>query len=154
MMTPTDSPAAFQAFAAARGIALPASTPADGLRLMLAFYESVGAPGCDGPDGDMLLFQWGTYDWGDGRHFELNLTRQFIEQGEDPEDADDDAMSQLGLTYRFEATPERDALGQGDRWCPGRDELSAFRAFVVSSSPWAACANARAVTVVLDHSFV
>jgi hypothetical protein len=29
----------------------------------------------------MLLFQWGTYDWGTGEHFGFNLTRQLIGEG-------------------------------------------------------------------------
>lgn len=33
----------------------------------------------------MLLFQYGTYDWGNevGKHFSLDITRQFIDTGED-----------------------------------------------------------------------
>jgi hypothetical protein len=89
---------------------LSSSTARNGLAQMLAFYASVPATGCGGPDGDMLLFQWGTYDWGKGRHFELNITRQFIEQGLE----DDDAISQLSLTYRFTPNPELDALADSN----------------------------------------
>jgi hypothetical protein len=34
---------------------------------------------CEPPehDGDLLLAQFGTYDWGSGEYFELDLTRQF-----------------------------------------------------------------------------
>ena len=39
--------------------------------------------------GDMLLYQWGVHDWGQGPSFQLNITRQFIElveeEGEDDE---------------------------------------------------------------------
>jgi hypothetical protein len=149
-MTPADSPAALEAFTAARGIALSASKPRDGLAQMLAFYELVRADGCAGPDGDMLLFQWGTYDWGEGRHFELDLTRQFIEQGLE----DDNAISQLSLTYKFEATPEREALGEGNRWCHELADLASFRAFVLASPPYAALADSPPVSVEVDHSFV
>ena len=150
-MKPADSLAALDAFAAARGVVLSNSTPRDGLALMFAFYESVPAEGCAGPDRDMLLFQWGTYDWGAGRFFEVNLTRQFIEQGADE---DDDAMSQLGLTYRFEPTPGREALGEGNRWCQGPEELASFRAFVSSSPPCAALAGAAPAAVEADFSYV
>ena len=149
-MRPADSLAAFQAFAADRGIALSNSTPRDGLALMFSFYESVRAEGCGGPDGDMLLFQWGTYDWGEGAHFEIGLTRQFIEEGLE----DDDAISQLNLSYRFEATPEREALGEDNRWCHELADLPAFRAFVLSSAPWATLADAAPVAVEVDHSYV
>lgn len=54
-------------------------TPADGFRLMLDGYRDIRVEGCDlEADGDMLLFQWGTYDFGTGETFELNLTRQFL----------------------------------------------------------------------------
>ena len=26
----------------------------------------------------MLLYQWGTYDWGEGKYFQIDITRQFI----------------------------------------------------------------------------
>lgn len=150
-MTPSGSAAAFRAFAAAYGIELTRSTPRDGLERMFAFYESTRAAGCDGPDGDMLLFQWGTYDWGEGRFFEIGITRQFIEQGIDE---DDDVMSQLSLTYRFEPTPAREALGDGNRWCNGVEELPAFRSFVLSCAPFVALADTSPLAVVLDHGYV
>ena len=37
------------------------------------------------PDCDMLLFQYGVYDWGGqlGRHFSFDITRQFITEEDD-----------------------------------------------------------------------
>ena len=41
---------------------------AEALELMAAFYRDVRAEDCDlDADGDMLLFQWGVYDWGTAR---------------------------------------------------------------------------------------
>ena len=39
----------------------------------------------ENPDMDMLLFQYGIYDWGNewGRHFSIDITRQFIDPQED-----------------------------------------------------------------------
>ena len=46
---------------------------------MLAFYESMRFDDVDlAADGDMLLYQWGTYDWGRGASFEFDITRQLI----------------------------------------------------------------------------
>jgi hypothetical protein len=149
-MSPTESVNEFTAFAAARGVNLSSSTARNGLEQMLAFYASVPATDCGGPDGDMLLFQWGTYDWGDGRHFELNITRQFIVQGLE----DDDAISQLSLTYRFTPNPELDALADGNRWCHGLSELPSFNAFVLSSPACVSCANVPIAGVELVHSHV
>jgi hypothetical protein len=149
-MTPSESVTAFTAFATARGVSLSSSTPREGLEQMFLFYQSAPATGCDGPDGDMLLFQWGTYDWGEGRHFELNITRQFIEQ----ELQDDDAISQLSLTYQFEPTLEREALKDGNRWCHELTELASFEAFVLSSPAFSAAMNAPPVCVEIIHSYV
>jgi len=52
------------------------------------------------PDCDMLLFQYGVYDWGDnlGRHFSLNVTRQFIKE-------DEDEPYQLGFSLIYKHGP-------------------------------------------------
>ncbi|AFM14007.1 hypothetical protein [Turneriella parva] len=62
-------------------------------------------------DGDMLLIQWGTYDWGEGAFFEFDITRQFIESSK----TDDDAISQLHATLFFAETPEL-SKEQGNQW--------------------------------------
>ena len=77
-------------------------------------------------DGDMLLFQWGTSDWGSGRTFELDLTRQVITT----EAVDDDAIWQLHVTMHFSVTSESDQLGSGNRWCHDPSELEELRSFV------------------------
>jgi hypothetical protein len=117
---------------------------------MFAFYQSVAAGGCDVPDGDMLLFQWGTYDWGAGKYFELNITRQFIE----PEDEESVAISQLGLTFRFEPAPEWVALGAANRWSGDQAESAIVREFVFSSPAFMAVADQKALTIELAHGYV
>lgn len=40
-------------------------TALEGIKSMLSFYECARAADVDiEADGDMLLFQWGTHDWG------------------------------------------------------------------------------------------
>lgn len=92
------------------------------------FYRDDRAIGCDlDADGDMLLFEWGTYDWGDGEHFEMSLSRQLI-HGDDDED-----IWQLKLTYAFQPTEEFRALGAENRWCGSPEALDAFRQTVEGS---------------------
>lgn len=117
---------------------------------MFAFYEAVKPEGCGGESGDMLLFQWGTYDWGTGRHFGLNITRQFIEESLQ----DDGAISQLSLTFRFDPSAELVAFGDGNRWCGGPREVLAVKEFALASAPCIALADRAAETVELDHSYV
>lgn len=79
------------------------------------------------PEGDMLLFQYGVYDWGDGPAFEVDLTRQFIE---DERDDDEHVFSQLHLTCYYEVDGTLSALGKGDRWCRDISELDQFTAWI------------------------
>ncbi len=80
------------------GHTLDALTPAEGIDLMVHYYRDVRVQGCAlEADGDMLLFQWGTYNWGEGEHFEVGITRQLTETEEE-----DGEMRQLSLTFRYE----------------------------------------------------
>lgn len=94
------------------------------------FYRNERAAGCDpAADADMLLFEWGTVDWGDGEHFELSLARQLIY-------GDDENIWQLKLTYAFQPTGEFRALGSDNRWCGLPDALANFRQAVESSKAY------------------
>lgn len=121
--------------------------PDVGFAHMLGFYRSVRATDVSlDADGDMLSFQWGTYDWGHGPHFEVDLTRQFIRSG-----AEDDDIWQLQLTYRFTPTELTSGLGKGDRWCRGPDELSAFERFVFQHPVLEALGSSEDGRVELRH---
>lgn len=111
-----------------------------GLSAMIEFYSTARADGCDpGADQDMLLFQWGTYDWGDGEWFEIELARQVMI----PDEEDDDAIWQLHLTYRYPPSRELALLGSGNRWCPSPDETANFERFVLNAPPTAAAIALR-----------
>lgn len=147
-MKPNESAKAFHDFAAAKGIDLNASTPREGIEVMLEFRTAVACAVCS---GDMLLYQWGTYDWGAGKYFELNLTRQFIEA----ELEDDDAISQLSLTYKYKPSPELERelerLGASNCW---EDDPSDFRQFILSSASFMTVADAEPEQIELIHSYV
>jgi hypothetical protein len=70
------------------------------------------------PDDDMCLFQYGVYDWSDGkgRRFNWNLTRQFTIY----EDGEYDHMEHLRCDLYFEPVAELEPL-QGDGTWSGRD---------------------------------
>ena len=135
------------------GTPISSLTPAEGIRLMLDFYRDVRADGCQlEEDGDMLLFQWGTYDFGEGRSFQFNITRQFMLS--EPEDEDDDAaMSQLSLTFHFTPSPQLDTL-EGNRWCSTPEDLADFEAFITGGEAHRAVATARPTNVTLDFGGV
>lgn len=125
--------ARFERFLSEQRIDVASAPPEVGFEAMLRFYEVERVEGCDiDADGDMLLFQWGTSDWGEGPEFELDLTRQVIF----PDEEDDDAIWQLHLTYHYRPTIEMRALGADDRWCSAPADLPGFREFISASNPY------------------
>ena len=107
----------------AAGLALDALTPATGVEAMLAYYAEERAEGCEiEEDGDMLLFQGGTHDWGRGPAFEVSIVRQLIVA-----DDEEDEPRQLDLRFRFEPSAGVRAGEGASRWCASPGELAAFR---------------------------
>jgi hypothetical protein len=112
-------------------------TPAEGLELIADFYRTFRAEDVARlPDQDMLLYQWGTYDWGQGTHFSVDLTRQLILGS-----GEDDQIWQLHLTFYFPPDPGLQQLGKGNRWCESVEALPDFIAFVRSSPAFQAAAG-------------
>jgi hypothetical protein len=123
---------------------------ADGCEALFDFYRDKRPNGRvfeQHEDADMLLFQWGTYDWGTGERFAFNLTRQLIVC----EDAEDEDIWQLSLTFEFEADNELRALGNGDKWCHSLLELPEFREYVRRSAAFTACTEHQVRRTVLGY---
>jgi len=128
----------------AAGLALEDLTPSAGVEAMLSYYADERAEGCPvADDGDMLLFQWGTYDWGEGPAFEVDLTRQLIHT-----DTKAEKVRQLRLTFRFEPSVGA-AAGEQNRWCLSPAGLAEFREFVIASEGLRAAERQRPVSVRL-----
>ena len=62
-------------------------------------------------DGDMILVQWGIYDWGAGKYFEFDIARQYIEIDKDG----DDAISQFHTTLYFDNEAFNE-IKPGNKW--------------------------------------
>jgi len=97
------------------------------LQSVIAFYRNETATGLVEVEGDMLLFQFGIYDWGSGPFFEINMTRQFVEL---ERDEDEDVYSQFSLTCYYAPDDKLAALGCENRWCSDVSELDGFAAWV------------------------
>jgi len=112
--------------------------PDDGIHAMLDFYRNERADGCAfDRDADMLLFQWGTHDWGSGEVAEVNITRQLILG----EDAEDEAIWQLSLSFLYEPEDPLKGLKHGDLWCGSDAELDAFTEMIEQSEAYLAVAR-------------
>lgn len=129
-MRSCESETEFLSFLAARGEELGALSAASAVESMLDFHRSVRADDVDLADGgDMLLFQWGTYDFGEGPSFRYDITRQFITEIVDGDDADD-SFWQLSLVLHFEPNNATAAVDAGARWCSGLAEVDELRQFI------------------------
>lgn len=107
-----------------KGLALDQLDASSAVDATLEFYRDERADDVDlDEDGDMLLFQWGTYG---GASFQYDLTRQLIGVA----GCDDDNFVQLNLTLHFDNDAEASAIEQGNFWCkrPGDAEVQEFRA--------------------------
>jgi hypothetical protein len=136
MFDPENTQQEFEKFLSGKGLRQRDLTLADGCEAVFDFYRDLRPRGrvFEQQGADMLLFQWGTYDWGTGEHFGFNLTRQLI--GEGPMD---DALLQLGLTFEFQPDHELGALGLGDKWCESLSALPEFREYVYRSPAFTVC---------------
>ena len=110
-----------------------------------AFFDFYGAERAEGSAiedaGDMLLFEWGVVDWGEGENFELSLARRMIF-------GEDDDIWQLKLTYAFPPTDAFRALGDGNRWCGSPEDLAEFRDAVEKSDAYRAALAEAALGIV------
>jgi hypothetical protein len=121
--------------------------PRLGIERMAAFYRDVRADDVDAEsNGDMLLFQWGTYDWGSGLMFEVDITRQLIRG-----DGEDDDIWQLHLTYRFPPSEPLSAIGEGNRWCAEPSDLPSFEEFMMTHPALAAVGSRDDGQAHLDY---
>jgi hypothetical protein len=146
-MEPAESRTTFEALLGRARVTLGALRLSAALRLMAEFYRDQRAEGCRlEEEGDMLLYQWGTYGFGQPETFQVDLTRQFMHMvgGDEPE------MSQLSLTMHYEATQELRALGKGDQWCPRPEDLARFESFIRESEAFLAVAGVQPTRVSLE----
>ncbi len=105
-----------------------------GTTLMIDFYHHQRASECAiDSDGDMLLFQWGEYDWGQGRFFEFDLTRQLITG-----DGEDDDIWQLSLNFKFSPNETLTNIVSGNKWCndPSPSSLEPFEKYIRNSAAY------------------
>jgi hypothetical protein len=150
MFNPQNARQEFEKFLSDRGLHQRDLNLADGCEALFDFYRYLRPRGRvfeQQEDADMLLFQWGTYDWGTGEHFSFNLTRQLIVS----EDAEDDDIWQLGLTFEFEPDNELRTLGRGDKWCCSLSDLPEFREYVYRSAAFTTCTAHQIRQTVIDY---
>jgi len=137
-MRAADAQAALERFVAGRGSDLDDLDAEAAVDAMLTWYELERPDDVDVEDNaDMLLFQWGAYDWG-GRSFHYNITRQLI-FGEEED------IWQLSMTLHYPPNEAMVALAATSEWCRRPDRAAA----VGRSVRWADHCSDRTP----DHSY-
>lgn len=141
---PLELETAFRRFAADFGVD-PARDPHPRVfATMLRFYAEVRVDGCDpGDDEDMLLLDWGSYDWGDGRAYEIDLTRQLVLPGGGAEED----LRELHVVYRFPNTGTLATIPQGNDWWGSPDRIGEFEEALTGNEALAAAADAEPQSV-------
>jgi len=138
----------FEKFLKKEGLSLTSLTPQTAFDAMLKFYKAVPVTDCvEDSSGDMLLAQWGTYDWGQGLHFELDFTRQLILG-----DAEDEDIFQLSLKVSFPPIEALREIANGNKWCQSLGEFHSFEAFVKSQHVYQMLASRADVLPRLSFS--
>lgn len=79
-------------------------------------------------DGDMLLFQYGTYNFQEERYFQINFTRQFYEVYED----DSHQICQLGVTFFYCPKNFYDIISF-NKWSANFSNLTDFHNVIIDS---------------------
>jgi len=97
-------------------------------------------------ENDMLLFQYGVYNWGDahGLHFSLDMTRQFLT----PEDYE---PYQLNLTLVYAPEPFHDVAAY-NCWSDEYKDMESFVAQIKSTEGFIAASQQTPLTYKLVFS--
>jgi hypothetical protein len=148
MFDPENAQQKFEKFLSGKGLRQRDLTLAEGCEAVFDFYRDLRPHRrvFEQQGADMLLFEWGTYDWGTGEHFRFSLMRQLI--GEGPVD---DAMRQLRFMFEFQPDNELRALGEGDKWCESLSALPEFRDYVYRSPAFTICTAHQIRRAVIDY---
>ena len=148
-MNPANAKVEFEKFISQSGSTVAELTAKGGIHLMLEFYKQIRADNCPiDEDGDMLLYQWGTYNWNESTFFQFDITRQFIEAGFEG----DDGMSQLSLCFYFHPSNDFMELEHGHRWCSSPRELSNFESYIKTNIAYLRVAEVTPTKLEIEYS--
>ena len=93
-------------------------------------------------NGDMLIFQWGTYGWNPKNSVEINLTRQLIVS-----DNDDDTIQQLRCRYIF---PFNNDCKGGNQWCELPSQVDVLLDFIKNNTFYLLFKNVAPIDMIIE----
>ncbi len=140
---PLDLKAGLEHFAKVAGVNLETDPYGAVFGAMFDYYAEVRVNGCDpGNDEDLLLLDWGSYDWGSGRAYEVDLSRQVMVPGGGEEDVID-----LHIVYRFPNEGDLAKIPVGNDWWGSPSKVTEFSEALVDNPALVAVGDAEALSV-------
>lgn len=128
----------FKTFVADEGCLLSDLSVNDGFTLFLKFYQTKRVKTYDiQKDEDMLLFEYGVYDWGDGESFYISLTRQLSSANPRAK------IWQFKLQFKFPVEERLTEIPGDNLWCSDLNGLEVFMDKVVTSPAFQTVADSR-----------
>ena len=99
-------------------------------QLVIDFYKEYQIQNVDStiPDNDMLLFEYGIYDWQDekGENFTISIVRQFY-----IEDEESDGFSQLHLVLYFDKDEFKGVEASANKWSVDFENIDEWKQYVI-----------------------
>jgi len=100
-------------------------------QLVIDFYKEYQIQNVDStiPDNDMLLFEYGIYDWQDGKgeNFTISIVRQFY-----IEDEESDGFSQLHLVLYFDKDEFKGVEASANKWSLDFESIDEWKQYVIN----------------------
>jgi hypothetical protein len=119
--------------------------PEDGIRGLVKFYQMERIDGCDMEnDGDMLLFQWGIYNFTGKNEFQINITRQLLL-------LEEDEPYQLSLTFYYDVNDDNSTIKAGNFWCNNVKDISGFLRMIDKNSTYQVLKDKKAAKVEMTY---
>jgi len=111
------------------------------------FYENLKHPNTnteENPNNDMLLFQYGTYDWsGAGPQFEFNVTRQIAT-------SEEDEFYQFSLTLKYENNTDTSNIESYNLWSEDCESIEDWIAEIKTTEGYNAVLNLKPLAYTVD----
>ena len=116
------------------------------LQVMVDFYNEYQIQNVDStiPDNDMLLFEYGIYDWQDGKgeNFTISIVRQFY-----IEDEVSDGFTQLHFVLYFDKDEFKGVEASANKWSVDFENIDEWKQYVIKMEGF------KLVEEKLPHSF-
>jgi hypothetical protein len=129
-MTEAEINQAFNTYAKGKGIDVDGLSLSDFPHLLIDYHKDVEFTEVSrADDGDMLLFQYGTYDWGEGLFFEIDFTRQFYQFFTD---TDDHEIIQQSFTFYLDPK-DLDHVTSFNLWSNALESIEEFETMILKS---------------------